>query len=393
MSSPVTAVLDLRERLSSWDISALLAPRPEELWGQRQLVPVADLAQLLAPRSEAEDDEPVVTPGAVDVQTGDVSTRRGRAAHRLVLRVGAVTGAAQVGDVLVPQLGNAPCVLVGQQHRGLSFVNFVALRPEMRTTGLWLWAALTSSSGCALRRTVTVGTSGRLPLTVLLNTPIPEPPPLDDPRYVRIAALHDRTRVSAKSEGHSWWHVATLPLDGQWHLYLATPAPEVFDEGTPLGQLVTVLGGRTPQTTFERPRPGAVPVLNGRSVDGQHVTRWADPGAGTNAEPGDIAVVEIGIRGRAAVVTQPAIAGTGVLLLKPHDRSLGEALAAYLRSEPAQTLRATLTTGGVIPRLSRSTLAQLPVPDEALTASGTETSSPAEASTSLSEQLEQLLWS
>jgi hypothetical protein len=293
--------------------------------------------------------------------------------------------------VLVPQLGDAPCVLVGEQHRALSFVNFVALRPEQPTTGLWLWATLTSSRGRALRRASTIGTTGRLPLTELLSTPIPEPPPLYDPRYARIAALHGRTGIATTSEGHSWWRITTLPADGQWHRHLATATPEVFDHGTPLGQLATILIGRNPQTTFEHTRPGTLPVLNGRSVDGQHVTRWADPGAGVTAEPGDVAVVEVGIRGRAAAVTQPAIAGTGVLLLKPHDRSRSDALAAYLRSEPAQTLRATLITG-FIPRLNRSTLAQMPVPDEALNAPADARPQPSDAPTSLSEQLEQLLW-
>lgn len=119
--------------------------------------------------------------------------------------------------------------------------------------------------------------------------------------------------------------------------------------------------------------------------------RWADPDSGVLAEPGDVAVVEVGIRGRAAVVTQPAIAGSGVLLLKSHDRSHGQALAAYLRSEPAQTLRGILITG-FIPRLSHSTLAQLPVPDEALTTQLDARTQQSASPVPLSEQLEQLLW-
>ena len=392
MNSSVTAVLDLRER-PTWDIPALLTPKPEELWGQQPLVPLHALVQVHAPRGEAQDDEPVVTPGSVDFATGDVRTRRGRAAHRLVLRVGASDTAAHLGDVLVPQLGDAPCVLLGEQHSALSFVNFLALHPEQRSTSLWLWAVLTSARGRALRRALTVGTTGRVPLTGLFAASIPAPPPADDPRYAHIAALHARTAVAVDSEGRSWWRVTALPADGEWHRHLVTPTPGILDHGTPLGQLATIVPGRNPAGAFEQFRPGALPVLNGRSVDGQHVHRWADLDTGVVAEPGDVAVVEVGVRGRATVVTQPAIAGNGVLLLKPHNRSHGEALATYLRSEPAQTLRGTLITGGVIPRLSRSTLAQLPVPDEALSVPADPSAQQPTPRLPLSEQLEQLLWS
>src|SRR6185437_13436415 len=99
-----------------------------------------------------------------------------------------------------------PCVLIGEQHNALSFVNFVALHPEQRTTSLWLWAALTSTRGRALRRALMVGTaSARVPLTALLSAPVPAPPTADDPRYARIAALHARTTVAVSSEGRSWW--------------------------------------------------------------------------------------------------------------------------------------------------------------------------------------------
>ena len=392
MSNPVPAVLDLRRR-ATWDAAALLAPTPDELWGHQPLVPLGALVQVRTPRSEATEDEPVVGPGSVDTITGDVRTRRGRGAHRLVLRAGSTDAAAQLGDVLVPQLGDGPCVLIGAQHRALTFVNFVALRPEHPTTGLWLWGALSSARGRALRRTLTVGTAGRLPLTALLNTPVPVPPLPADSRYEQLSALHARTTVAVSSEGRSWWHVTTLPVDGQWHRYLVTPTPDVFDQGVPLGELGTIVAGRNPAGVFEQHRPSALPVLNGRSVDGQHVQRWAEPGTGVAAEPGDVAVVEVGVRGRAALVTQSALVGTGVLLVKPHDRSHGEALAAYLRSEPAQSLRGILITGGVIPRLSRSTLAQLPVPHDALSSFvDAPTHQPAPHGP-LSEQLEQLLWS
>lgn len=389
VSSPVTAVIDLREH-PVWDLSGLLAPNPEEIWGQTHLVEASALAQLLTARAEAEDDEPVVTPGSVDPATGDVTTRRGRGAHRLVLRVGSATGGVRRGDVLVPQLGDGPCVLVGKQHRALSFVNFVALRAEEHTAALWLWAALSSTRGGVLRRSLSVAMTGRLPTGGLLGALVPSPPPSADPRYAQIAELHSLTRVSAVSEGRSWWRVTTLPADGQWHRHLATPTPEVFDDGTPLGELGIIVAGRNPQPAFEQPRPGLLPVLNGRSVDGQNVTRWADREAGPLAEAGDVAIVEVGHRGRAAVVAAPALAGTGVLLLKLRDRRFADALAAYLRSEPAQALRATLITG-VIPRLTRSTLAQLPVPDDVLR-SPVQAGRPQGHVQPLSEQLEQLLW-
>src|SRR4051812_15952287 len=71
VSSPITAVLDLRDR-PTWDMAALLTPNPEALWGQQPLVPLGALAQVHAARSDAEDDEPVVAPGGVDSATGNV---------------------------------------------------------------------------------------------------------------------------------------------------------------------------------------------------------------------------------------------------------------------------------------------------------------------------------
>ena len=388
MRSALTAVIDLSVR-PTWDVAGLLAPEPRQLWEQDHLVTLSGLAHLIAARSQAEDDEPVVTPGAVDPMTGDVGTRRGRAAHRSVIRVGGVGESARLGDVLVPQLGDAPCVLIGNQHRALSFVNFVALRTEQPHTALWLWATLSSTRGRRLRQTLMLSTTGRLPTTELLSASVPAPPGAADPRYARIAELHARTDVAASSQGRSWWRVTALPADGRWHLHLATPHPEVFDDGTPIGQLGTIVAGRNPDPSFEQPRPGALPVLNGRSVDGHNLTRWADRANGTQAEPGDLAIVEVGNRGRVAVVTEPSLVGAGVLLLKLHHPEQADALAAYLRSEPGQALRATLITG-FIPRLNRTTLAQLPVPDEALTVATTATQLdlPHE---SLSEQLEQLL--
>lgn len=382
-------MLDLVQR-QTWDIVSLLMPTPAELWGQQQLVRLGALVQVHAARSEAQDDEPVITPGGVDSTTGAVATRRGRAANRSVLRVGAVDAAAQLGDVLVPQFGDGPCVLIGEQHKALSFVNFVALRPETRTVGLWLWAVLSATRGQWLRQALAVGTTRRLSLTDLLNSSVPVPPADDDPRYDQISTLHAGTTVGDSSEGRSWWRVATLPADGEWHRHLVTPTPEMLEHGTPLGQLAVILAGRNPALVFESSRPGSLPVLNGRSVDGAHVTRWADPGSTVIAEPGDVAVVEVGVRGRAAIVGERAIAGTGVLLLKPHDRSHGSSLAAYLRSESAQNLRGTLIAG-FIPRLTRSTLRQLPVPDEALAATA---HAPAEQDPAfpLGEQLERLLW-
>lgn len=390
MSSAVTAVLDLRER-PTWDVAGLLAPDPEEIWGQTHLVGVSTLAELLMARTNAEDDEPVVTPGSVDATTGDVTTRRGRAAQRFALRVGTERNGARPDDVLVPQLGDGPCVLVGEQHQALSFVNFLALRAEERTTALWLWAALSSTRGRALRRSLAIGMTDRLPPGELLAAPVPSPPPLADPRYAHIAELHRVTSVSVASEGRTWWRVTSLPASGEWHRHLATSTPQVFDEGVPLGELGSIVTGRNPRRAFEQPRPGLLPVLNGRSVDGQRSTRWADAERGPLAEPGDVAVVEVGTRGRVAVVATPALAGTGVMLLKPHDRRHADAIAAYLRSEPAQALRATLITG-YIPRLTRSTLAQLPVPDSILTSPVQAAPAPSPARP-LSERLEQLLWS
>lgn len=107
--------------------------------------------------------------------------------------------------------------------------------------------------------------------------------------------------------------------------------------------------------------------------------------------PGDIVVVEVGLRGRVSVSEEECLAGQGVLVIRANEPALAPALAAYLSSESAQELRASFVQG-LTPRLPPALLRQFPVPENVLSSVAVTTPKPV-APLPLAERLEQLLWS
>ena len=380
-------LVDLRN-VETWDLPRLLAANVSLLWNDLEVRRLGEVAEIFGPTDLAVEDEPLIRPGDVSLQTGAVASGRRASASRPVLRVQAAGRGARAGDVLVPLTGDRPCVFISAEHSGLAFANFAAVRVMPGVPVAWLWAVLSSQRGLQLRRGHSAGTVPRLTLTGLAAMPVPVPPPVNADVYRRLEQFQAAATEVGEPIARSWWRVTELPITGDWRLELTTPNPRLLGDGTPLGAYADVVTGRNPRDTYPVHRPGTLPVLNGKSVDGTRVTRFADPSAGIEAQPGDVAVVEVGVRGRVAVVREPAIAGSGVLLVRPRAPEYADPLARYLGSETGQALRSVLITG-MIPRLTRAALEELPVPAEVFAA-------PARFQTAdrrpLAEKLEQVLW-
>ncbi|MGY1679884.1 hypothetical protein [Geodermatophilus sp. SYSU D01176] len=380
-------LVDLRGE-GTWDVPRLLTADVSLLWNDIEVRRLGEVAEIFGPTDLAVEDEPLIRPGDVNLRTGAVASGRRASASRPVLRVQAAGRGARPGDVLVPLAGDRPCVLLSAEHSGLAFANFAAMRPMPGVPAAWLWAVLSSQRGLQLRQGHSAGTVPRPTLMGLAAMPVPMPPPVNADVYRRLEPFLAVATEVGEPVVRSWWRVTGLPATGDWRLELTTPNPRPLEDGTPLEAYADVVTGRNPRDTYPVPRPGTRPVLNGKSVDGTGVTRFADPSTGIEAQPGDVAVVEVGVRGRVAVVRESAIAGSGVLLLRPRAPEYGDPLARYLGSETGQALRSALVTG-MIPRLTRAALEELPVPAEAFTAPAR--FQPADRRL-LAEKLEQVLW-
>jgi hypothetical protein len=196
------------------------------------------------------------------------------------------------------------------------------------------------------------------------------------------AAVVDRVESAS-----SWWRVSELPTNGKWHPQAFMRDPNLLEQGVPLSELADVQMGRRPLHSYDAPRPGLLPIRQGKSIDGHGVSAWAAPGTAPEVRAGDVLVTEIGLRGRAAVANTPALAGPGLFRIRPFNPKLSDSIAAYIRSEVAQTVRQQLVGGAVVPRLSPAMIRRFPVE---LTSTHPQESSEFQAS--LAEQLEQILW-
>jgi hypothetical protein len=378
-----------------WDPAVLLAPPIPELWPANvRLGPLGDLAMVVSKAVPARPDQAVVTPGGVDGATGAVQrTRRDYSGPVRIL--GSSPEGLLLGDVLVPTVGSAPCLLLREHHRGLAFSDgFIALRPELRWAGKWLWACLSSTTGQVVRAAALKGsTLPRLIAGALVSLPVPVP--LDVPGIiVELARLADSVpdATAQPDVAASWWRIGRLPASGDWTADLALRDPAVLLEGIALGEMAEIIPGRRPREVFGAPRPGLLPVRKGKSIDGRKPEQWAPAGSAPAVEVGDVLVVEVGLRGRAVVADSEGLAGTGTLLVRPHDKGLSPSIAGHLNSESALGLRASLAGGAFLPRLTPTLLRRMPMPQDALSAHGPHLDRPAPAEAPLAEILERTLW-
>lgn len=380
-------LLNLRDT-GNWNPEELLRPAASELWpASSSLVRLSELASVIGEARPGKLDQPVVTPGCIDVTTGAVRRTR-RDFSGAVRTVGLEL---RPGDVLVPTAGRGPALLLSEDHVGYAFsTSFIPLRSEDYFRALWLWACLSSESGRSARASAaTGGMASQLRVSPLLALEVPSPPPIADPLMAALGKLAESLTAIAPAgdTAASWWRLVRLPADGQWRWDLALRDPAVLREGTPLEQLAEIVPGRTPRAFSSSPLRGLLPVRQGNSIDGQRVSKWALPETAPDLVAGDILVVEVGERGRVAVCNEPGLAGNGVYRVRLHDRGLIEHVATYLASEAAQALRGSLVTGSFIPRLAPSVLRAFPVPHQPVA-----TSAPPVPARDLASRLQELLW-
>lgn len=376
---------------TNWNPVSLLAPRPEAIWPEgTSFVEIEALASLVGRAEPAPDQLPVVTPADIDRVTGRVlRTRRGYTG--VIRRLGNESGDLNIGDVLVPASGVGPAVLLASAHEGLAFSgSFHALRPNAPWADIWLWACLSARSGAQVREAAVMGAGTSLPrLTAATLLGMRVPTPSDS--QILLGSLSQLAAAAAvvdrANSANSWWRISDLPVDGRWHPYALMRDPELLERGLPLSALADVQMGRRPHQSHDAPRPGLLPVRQGKSIDGRGVSAWADPGSAPEISRGDVLVVEIGLRGRAVVAEAPALAGPGVIRIRPFDLKLSEGMAAYFSSEAAQAVRQQLAAAAVIPRLSAAVIRRFPID-----LNPTPLQESSESQLSLADRLEQMLW-
>ncbi len=331
----MSRLLDLRGA-RTWSPVALLVPDPATLWPQVRggLHPLGDLVVFIPVDGPASSEQAVVTPGVVDPR------------H---------------------------VVLVSADLAGFVFSStFAALRPlPDGPEALWLWAVLNSSAGVAARSRLAEGTSlPELSLSRLLELPVPLSPPGWAESRTRVSELQQRSvRIRpTDAVGQSWWRIAQLPRRRRWDLLLATPRPELFAQGMPLGELAEdIKVGRRINKTLDVSRPGWLPALTAQDLrkHGQR-QKWTPELTGLVAEPDDIVVAEVGRRGPATVVRERTVIGASVIVVRLYDPNLAQPIVTFLNSEFGQSLRALLVSGAAIPHVGPRALRDLRVPQHVL---------------------------
>lgn len=381
-------LVDLRQH-ASWEPSRLLA----EVFEWPIAVPIValrDLVSRVAPTSIADVGTPVITPAGIDSILGGVR-RRSRKYQGAAYQVGSEL---RPGDVLVPRTPSGVALIVSELMAGaLVSSTFYALRPGDQMSGLWIWGMLNCRSGIELRRSVSVGAASMLLSTGdLLDLPVPMPPLVA--QSALMAGLHEAqaaTRVPEDEAPETWWRIADLRAS-EWRLMLASPRPELLQDGTPLRDYCGEIARGRPVRDFasESEEIGFLPVVDIGTLSGNPSRRWVPATADrlTRVHPGDLCVAAVGERPHAAVVDADAVADPNVYVLRLRDPSLGPALMRYLNGREGYAFRRMLISGAAMPSLRRRDLEQLPVRKHAFDSPEAET-----PVASLADRLEQVLWS
>jgi hypothetical protein len=380
-------VLDLR-RHAIWEPSRLLADAFE--WPiEAPTVGLRDLVSRVAPASFADVGTPVITPVGIDPVVGGVR-RRSRKYQGAAYQVGSEL---RPGDLLVPRSPSAVALLVSDRMAGaLVSSTFYALRPGYETSALWLWGLLNCRSGLELRRSLSVGSASMLLSPGdLLDLPVPMPSLAQ--QHALIADLRDleaTTRIQEEEAAETWWRTADL-RGNEWRLMLASPRPDLLQDGTPLRDYCGEIAKGRPvrEIASESEEVGSLPVVDIRMLSGNPPRRWVPVTADrtTRVHPGDLCVAAVGERPHAAIVQFEAVADPNVYVLRLRNPALGPALAQYLNGQEGFALRRMLISGAFIPNLRRGDLEQFPVREEAL-----DQLDPDTPVTPLADRLEQVLW-
>jgi len=113
---------------------------------------------------------------------------------------------------------------------------------------------------------------------------------------------------------------------------------------------------------------------------------------GVIAEPGDIAVAEVGRRGPATVIREPTATGAGVVVVRLKNPDLAEPIVRFLNSETGQSLRGLLVYGAAIPHFGPPALRNLRIPPHVLSHPAELEPTTAIEQTDLASALDGLLW-
>ncbi|MBM4589334.1 hypothetical protein GS507_14160 [Rhodococcus hoagii] len=300
-------------------------------------------------------------------------------------------GGLQPGDLLVPPHPTAPVVLVSEGHLGSSVASsFAVVRPVSIDT-FWLWGVLNSQTGSAFRRlySAVARVSGSASASLAsLKVPLPVDAEVGRIRDALIQ-MESTTRGEEEEAVETWWRTVDLTSDLEWRIALATPSPELLQDGDPLGDLCAeVRQGRPIREEVMEDASDSLPFADVGFLGGNRARRWVPLSSRPIvARRGDILLAAAGIRAQAMVVTEDVAISQHVYVLKLRNPDHGAALVRYLNGQIGHARRQILLTGAAIPTLNKSDLARFPVPAQALAAYDlTHDLRP------LSVRLEQLLW-
>lgn len=381
-------IVDLRQR-SMWDPGHLTAESfrwPKTL----HVAAIEHLVTRVVPRSFADVGAPVITPASVDKNTGAIR-RRARNYQGAVFQVGVEL---RSGDVLVARTGVSAALLVTDRLLGsLVSERFTALRPQETQYSKWIWAVLTSESGCRLRSSLMSGAASPVIAPAqLLRAPIPVPA-LNQLMSMSdaIDSLEETTHSLEERAGETWWGTADLRTL-EWRLALAIPNPGQLDEGVPLGTYCTEIarGRNTRRDSIDFEAPGYVAVADVSTLGGKSPRRWlaAEASSQIFAYPGDLLVAAVGDYAYASIVDNVVVVDQNVYRIRLLDQSLAGAIARYLNSANGFGVRRIFLSGVTVTSLSRSDLGRFPIPNEALASPV----SLSDDSVPLAQRLELALW-
>lgn len=349
-------------------------------------LPLDVLCLRVAASSFAEVGAPVITPASLDSVSGSVR-RRSRKYQGMVYQVGAEL---EEGDVLVPRSPETPVLIVSERLQGsLVSSTFTALRPVGPASALWIWGVLNSVSGRTLREHH--ASVGLLVGESLLGLAIPVPGAAMMERLGTVLQrLESATHTEEEESAGTWWRTTDI-RGAAWHLMLATPTPELLDQGVPLRDLCEITRGR-PVRAFavEAEEPGYVVVTDITMLGGRPPRHWvpADEGELTIANGGDVLVAAKGDRPYATVARALTAADQDVYVLRMRNLEHGPAVAGFLNGQQGFAIRRMLLRGATIPSLGKRDIERMPIPPEVL-----DTQAEVRASEPLADQLERTLWS
>ncbi|MFD5469891.1 hypothetical protein [Streptomyces sp. NPDC127105] len=355
------------------------------------VVPLRELVTTVRAGSVATAGSPVITPAGLVARTGAIR-RRSTKYQGKAFTVG--TRGLRRGDVLVPPSPSGPAVLVDDRLNGaLLSSRFTALRPLDPVFSRWIWAVLNSRAAQARRASLATGTTmASVKTPDLLEMGVPLPPLVEVQRLDRVlASIEVGTHREEEPSESTWWVTADLRRRVDWGIMLATPRPELLEDGEPLGSFVREMKPSRSTRSFEVPTelPGTLPVVDVSALGGRPTRRWAAPQFTTVTliAPGDLLIARVGEYSYATVAQRPAVADPGIFVLRLHDQSQGPALAHFLNGREGQTRRRMFLRGVTVPSLRRTDIERFPIPAEALEFEGD-----VEPDVGLADQLEQVLW-